>query len=234
MSSSILTLPYDVLPKAIVFDLDGTLVDTAPDLSAALNHVLALEGRGPVDEGEVRHMVGHGARALIVRGMAATGKAARDNDIARLLPLFLDFYGRNLATASRPFDGVPELLAALDARGVGLGVCTNKPEGLAVRLLQDVGLARFLGAVVGGDSLPVCKPDPAPFTATLERMGRAGAKAVMVGDSRTDVDTARAVGVPVICVSFGYTDVPVTTLNPDIIIDHYGEFAGALTTLMKT
>ncbi len=223
--------PALILPKAVVFDLDGTLVDTAPDLCGALNHVLDSEGRRHVSPDELRHMVGHGARALLVRGMAETGNPATHEDLDRLLPLFLEYYGAHVADRSQPFEGVENLLKELEDRNVRIGICTNKPESLAINLLDALGLSRYFGAVVGGDSLPVRKPDPATFKETLARLGAADGPALMVGDSRTDVETARAAGVPVICVSFGYTDVAVETLYPDIVIDHYRDFGEAVGAL---
>lgn len=225
--------PDLILPKAIVFDLDGTLVDSAPDLCAALNHVLDHEGRSHVSPDELRHMVGHGGRVLITKGMAATGAPATDDDLDRLMPVFLDYYRAHVADATRPFDGVTKLLSKLQDRGINSAVCTNKPESLAIDLLERLNLSGYFGAVIGGDSLPVRKPDPAPFKEALNRMGVPDASAVMVGDSRTDVETARAAGVPVICVSFGYTDVPVATLSPDVIIHHYREFGQALGALNR-
>lgn len=225
--------PARKMPSAVVFDLDGTLVDTAPDLCRALNHVLTHEGRAHVAPDDLRHMVGHGARVLMTKGMAATGAPATDADLDRLLPVFLDYYGTHIADESKPFDGVNALLEVLGARGVAMGVCTNKPEGLARDLLDALGLSRHFGAILGGDSLPVRKPDPAPLLKTLELMATPPAGAVMVGDSRTDVDTARAAGIPVICVSFGFTDVPVATLKPDAIIDHFNEFDRALAEITR-
>jgi len=223
--------PGLTLPSSIVFDLDGTLVDTAPDLCAALNYVLEEEDRPPVAPDDLRHMVGHGARVLIIKSMAATGAPATADDLDRLLPIFLEYYGAHVADRSVPFEGVPALLEILRDRGSRLAVCTNKPEALAVQLLDGLNLSRHFGAILGGDSLAVRKPDPEPLFESIRRLGDTADKALMVGDSRTDVETARAAQIPVICVSFGYTDCPVEDLNPDAIIDHFNEFGDAVARL---
>jgi phosphoglycolate phosphatase len=200
--------------KAVVFDLDGTLVDTAPDLAAATNHVLARHGRRPVSLDEVRAMVGRGARKLIERGFAATGEPV---DMARmddLYGLFIDHYRENIVACSRPFPGTVEVLERCRDAGFAVGICTNKIESLSVLLIERLGLTRHFGAIVGADTIGVAKPDPAPYRETLKRLGAEGAS-VMIGDSETDILTARAAGVPVIAVTFGYTDRPVHTFGPD-------------------
>jgi phosphoglycolate phosphatase len=216
---------------AIVFDLDGTLVDTAPDLHGALCHVLEQAGRATVTLNDVRAMVGDGARALIERGFAATGAPLSGAAFEDAVRLFLDHYGDNVARMSRTFEGVEQVLAGLRQAGAALGVCTNKPQALTEALLAELALDEHFGAVVGGDALPVRKPDPAHLTATLAAMKRPGAPAVMVGDSRNDVAAARGAGLPVILVSFGYTSSPVQELGGDRIIDHFGELPAALAAL---
>jgi phosphoglycolate phosphatase len=207
-------------PPSIVFDLDGTLVDTAPDLAAAMNHVLAHFGRAPVDPEAVRHMVGHGARRTIERGLALTG----GGDEAMLdagVPVFLEFYGANVCVGSRPWEGVEASLTALADAGARIAICTNKPERLAVDLIDALGWGDLFDAILGGDSLPVRKPDPAHVLETLARMGGDPARAAFVGDSRPDVEASRAAGVPVVLTSFGYSDVPPDTLGADAMIDHF-------------
>lgn len=218
------SIPFDV----VVFDLDGTLADTAPDLAAALNHALAALGRERVPAESVRHLVGHGARALLRRGLAATGEAPEDL-VEKGFPLFIDHYEANICAGTSIY---PELEAALDAlhgQGVRLAVCTNKQEGLTARLLAALGWGARFDAVVGGDTLPVRKPDPAPFKEAVARAG--GGRAVLVGDSITDADTARAAGVPFVAVSFGFSDRPVEALGADAVIDRYGELIGTLSSL---
>lgn len=221
-----------IRPSAIVFDLDGTLVDTAPDLAAAMNHVLALHGRRAVPLDRVRHMVGRGARVLMARGFSETGAPAEDRVIEELYGEFLDYYLKNIAAASRPFSGLPGVLARLEGEAVALGVCTNKPESAAHALLQALGLGGHFGAVVGGDTLPVSKPDPATALETLRRLDADPAAAVFVGDSETDILTARAAGLPVIGVSFGYTEAPVETFGPDAMIDRFDDLPAAIEAVL--
>ena len=229
----VLPLPA-ILPDHVVFDLDGTLVDTAPDLAAALNHTLAHAGRPPVGIDDVRHMVGLGAAKLIERGMAATGGLPDAAGEAALLQVFLYHYGQNLSAGSRPFPNVVETLEALADAGTGLAVCTNKPEGMARRLLADLGLDRLLPIILGGDSLPVKKPDPEHLLTTVARLvahrngSGAGGSAVMVGDSQTDLSAARNAGIPAILVTFGYTPVPAAELGADALIDDFAELPAAL------
>ena len=176
--------------EAVVFDLDGTLVDSAPDLQTAINRLLAEDGRRPLELDEVIGMIGDGATKLVERAYAATGGAGRDP--ADLTGRFLAHYEGNAAVRTRPFPGVPETLAELGRRGMALGVCTNKPEAATREVLRDLDLARWFGAVVGGDSLPgVRKPDAAPLLAVLEQLNAAPAAAVMVGDNAERVDTHR-------------------------------------------
>ena len=215
---------------AILFDLDGTLVDTAPDLHEALNAALAAQGRAGVPAETVRVMVGDGARKLVERGLAATGdmtEAAVEAGTAR----FLEHYAANLSRLSRPFPGVTETLIELKARGCRLAVCTNKLVRFSERLLEDLALAPYFDAVVGGDSLSVRKPDPGHITGTLARLGASAESAVMVGDSANDVQSARGAGIPAIVVSFGYTMIPAGELGADALIDHFAELPGALDRL---
>lgn len=217
--------------SAIVFDLDGTLVETAPDLHGALVHVLEAHGRRPVTLQDVRNIVGDGARATLERGFATTGAPLEAAAFEEAFQMFLRHYAANVARLSRPFEGVEEVLTRFREAGAALGVCTNKPQGLSDSLLQQLDLTKYFGTIVGGDALPVRKPDPAHLTATIERLKRNGAPAVMVGDSRNDVAAARAAGVPVVLVSFGYTSTPVQELGGDIIIDHFRDLPAALAEL---
>ncbi len=217
--------------RAVIFDLDGTLVDTAPDLMRATNQVLASLGRIPVTADQVRSFVGHGARALITRGLAATGGLPADFDVEAQLKRFVDYYAKNIADGSRPFPGVVDVLERLRAEGIGLGVCTNKLEGLSLKLLKALDLLKYFGSVVGPDTIGVAKPDPRPFHEAVVRLGMASPRAVMVGDSETDVLTARAAGVPVIAVPFGYTPTPVSDFAPDFLVSNYGEM---YETLMRS
>lgn len=216
------------LPDLVAFDLDGTLADTGPDLAASLNHALSRLGRAEIEQAEVRAMVGQGARMLIRRGLAATGEVS-DVLLAEALPLFMDFYADHICDGTRPFDGVEEALDALRAEGVALALCTNKPEGLTHLLLDALGWTGRFDSVVGGDSLPVRKPDPAPLIEAIRLAG--GGRSVFVGDSITDADTARAAGLPFVAVRFGFSDRPVEALGADRIIDRFEELLPALATL---
>ncbi len=205
---------------AYIFDLDGTLVDTAPDLLAATNAVLAGAGRTTVDPETLRHMVGFGARSLISQAFAATGEPAAEADLPALIDDFISHYRQNIAAESRPFPGVERTLAALTGTA-RLGVLTNKPQALADLLLPLLKLDHYFAAIHGAGRLEVAKPDARVFHHVIEELGGPmtgpGAGAVMIGDSATDVATARAAGVPVILVSYGYTPVPAAELGGDAV-----------------
>ena len=218
---------------AVVFDLDGTLVDSAPDLMGATNHILRGLGRRAISTDEVRAFVGHGARALVTRGLNATGGLPEGFDLEQTYKAFVAYYADHIADHSTVFNGLIPLLERLSGAGIALGVCTNKLEGLSVQLLEALGLARYFGAVVGPDTLGVAKPDPRPYAETLARLGGGFAASVMVGDSETDILTARAAGVPVLAVPFGYTPQPVSAFNPDMLIQHYDEAWPALMALLE-
>jgi phosphoglycolate phosphatase len=215
---------------ALIFDLDGTLVDTAPDLLGALNAVLRAEGRHGLDTATLRHMVGFGARALIEQAMAATGTPV---DIARLpalLDLFIDHYRAHIADESRPFPGVEATLATLQQSGMRLGVLTNKPQELTGPLLEQLNLARFFTAIHGAGRYDYVKPDPRVFRHVVDELG--GGPAVMIGDSKTDVATARAADAPVILLSYGYTPEPARTLGADLVLDDFADIPAALRKLL--
>ena len=209
--------------KAVIFDLDGTLVDSAPDLMLATNHVLSRLERRAITMDEVRSFVGHGARALIKRGCAATGDAVDEKTLDFYFAEFLRFYEKNIAVNSVAFPGVINLLKRCAAGGLKMGVCTNKLEGLSVRLLQALGMEKYFGAIVGPDTLNIAKPHPAPYLETVKRLGVRSKDSILIGDSETDILTARAAGVPVVGVTFGYTQKPVATYNPDYLVSHFDE-----------
>ncbi|WP_129790774.1 phosphoglycolate phosphatase [Sphingosinicella sp. CPCC 101087] len=216
--------PFDV----VAFDLDGTLADTAPDLAASLNHALERLGRPMVPPDSVRHLVGHGARALLRKGLAASGDAP-EALVDEGFPLFLDYYAANICTGTAPYPGLEDSLDALRRRGAALAICTNKPERLTHLLLDALGWSGRFDAVVGADTLAVRKPDPAPLREAVDRAG--GGRAVFVGDSIVDADSARAARLKFVAVSFGFSDRPVGQLGADAIIDHYSELAGVLERL---
>lgn len=217
----------------IVFDLDGTLVDTAPDLTAALNHVLVSEGRRSLPQAEVRNLVGHGARALIARGIGLDGPPPPEPELQRMLNLFLDYYGKNIANQSTLFPGVVETLNHFHSQQALLGVCTNKPTGLSRDLFTALDMHRHFAAILGSDSLPVRKPDPLHLLETIRQAGGDPARAVMVGDSATDIDTAKAANIPVVAVSFGYTQTPVHKLGADIVIHDFKALINVLPRLLR-
>jgi len=217
--------------RAVIFDLDGTLVDTAPDLMRATNFVLTGMGRRPLEMHEVRAFVGHGARALLTRGLAATGGLPDTYDVEADYRRFVDFYSQNIAAGSTPFPGLVALLDRLRAEGFGLGVCTNKLEGLSVQLLDALDLSKYFGSVVGPDTIGIAKPDPRPFFEAVNRLNLESPRAIMMGDSETDVLTARNAGVPVIAVPFGYTPRPVAEFGPDRLISHFDEAYEAIQDL---
>ncbi len=218
--------------RAVIFDLDGTLVDTAPDLMLATNHVLKSLGRASVSLHEVRDFTGHGARALIMRGLAATGGLPEGFDIEPHYRSFVAYYADNIATGSKVFPGLLVLLERLRADGVSLGVCTNKLEGLSIRLLDALDMSKYFGSVVGPDTLGISKPDPRPFHESVARLGLKAPRSIMVGDSETDVLTARAAGVPVIGVTFGYSPKPISEFRPDRMIAHFDEGWDAIQELI--
>lgn len=209
--------------RAVIFDLDGTLVDTAPDLMLATNHVLATLGRRPITMAEVRVFVGHGARALIARGCEATGAAVPPRAVETLYQEFVIHYAQNIAKGSVAYPGLSAFLDRCRAERVHLGICTNKLESLSIKLLEALGLRHYFGAIVGPDTIGVAKPDPKPFHETVARLGLRDARAVMVGDSETDILTARAAGVPIIAVPFGYTPRPIADYGPDFVVTHYDD-----------
>ena len=217
-------IPFDV----VAFDLDGTLADTAPDLAAALNHTLAALGRETVPTESVRHLVGHGAKALLRKGLAATGEAPEEL-VEQGFPVFIDYYGRNICEGTKAYPDVEAALDRLVAQGVAVAMCTNKPEGLTHRLLDALGWSSRFASVVGGDTLPVKKPDPAPLHEAIARAG--GGRAAFVGDSIIDADTARAARIPFVAVSFGFSDRPVEALGADAVIDSYADLPEALADL---
>jgi len=214
--------------KGLIFDLDGTLVDTAPDLAEATNAILVAEGRRRVSLAEIRNMVGQGARKMIERGFAATGDPLRPERLEPLYERFIAHYREHIADESKPFPGVAELIVRCRRAGLATGVCTNKLEALSVSLIDALGLAQDFPVIIGPDTIGIGKPDPAPYHEACWRLGVEANETVMIGDSRTDILTARAAGVPVIAVSFGYTDEPVATFSPDHIVDHFDEVWGLI------
>jgi phosphoglycolate phosphatase len=216
----------------IVFDLDGTLVDTAPDLVGALNFVLQREGLPLVPMASARTMIGAGARKLIERGLELDDRTMTARDIDRLTDDFITYYKAHIADASRPFNGLFAALDELEGRGFRFAVCTNKQEGLSKLLLDKLDMTGRFAAVCGADTFGVSKPDPTILRQTIARAGGDVSKSIMVGDSGPDVGVARRAGIPVIGVTFGYTEIPIADLKPDIVIGHMQELPGAINNLL--
>ena len=218
--------------RTIVFDLDGTLVDTAPDLIAALNFVLEREGMPPVPLHAARAMIGAGARKLIERGLELDGRVTSVEDISRLTNDFIDYYADHIADASRPFEGLESALDDLSGRGYRFAVCTNKLEWLSRLLLDQLGLSGRFAAICGADTFGVSKPDPAILRQTIALAGGQLSSAIMVGDAGPDIGVARRAGIPVIGVEFGYTEIPIADLKPDLLIGHFRDLPAAVESLM--
>ena len=217
----------------LVFDLDGTLVDTAPDLIGTLNHILGIHALPAVSPEQFRPFISLGARHMLVEGLKLAGEARSDVQLDGLLAQFLDHYANNIADESRPYPNIVEVLDEASRGGAILAVCTNKREDHSRTLLRSLGLHDHFAAIIGRDTLDVCKPDPRHLTETIARAGGRRNRAIMIGDSATDVDTAIAAGVPVVAVSFGYSETPVHTLGADIVIDDYAELTALLPGLLK-
>jgi phosphoglycolate phosphatase len=213
----------------IVFDLDGTLVDTAPDLMNALNDVLTRRGHAPVSAATIRACVGQGARVMIEEALRL---AEAKEDVDPMLAEFLVHYEANIAAESRPFPGAVAALEALQARGATLAICTNKREHLSRKLLQELDLARYFSGLAGRDTFPVSKPDPAHLRGVIKLAG-GPSNAILVGDSDVDFRTAKAAGVPIVMASFGYGPPPPAAAKPDAVIDHFDELEPRLSGLIR-
>lgn len=220
-------------PQAVVFDLDGTLVDTAPDLHAVLNELLHEFDRPSIRLDEVRSMVGDGARALLERGFAASGGWPRQLDPDYATRRFIDRYSEAPCARSVAYPGTEDCLIRLAAGGTAMAVCTNKPQKPSVLILEELGLDRYFSVVVGGDVLPVRKPDPGHLRAVLDGLGVGTRDAVMVGDSINDVRSAKALGMACVVLRHGYTSLPHDELGADRLIDGFGELETALRSLAR-
>ena len=212
----------------LVFDLDGTLIDTAPDLVDTLNVVFVREGLAPVPFETARNYIGGGARAMIARGIQAEGRVLPPEKLERMFSDFLVHYAEHIADRSRPFPGLIDALDELAARGHRFAVCTNKLERLSLLLLDSLALSRRFEAICGQDTFGIQKPDPEVLRRTIHAAGGSPQRAIMIGDSATDIRTARAAGVPVIAVDFGYSERPVADFSPDRIISHFAQLPTAI------
>jgi phosphoglycolate phosphatase len=214
--------------QTIVFDLDGTLIDTAPDLIDTLNVVFAREGMPPVAYETARNLIGAGARAMIARGIEAEGRNVAPAKLEQMFVDFIAHYSEHVADRSQPFAGLTDALDTLAARGCRFAVCTNKLEHLSVLLLEKLKLADRFKAICGQDTFGVQKPNPEILRRTIAAAGGTLQRSVMIGDSATDIRTARAAGVPVIAVDFGYSERPISEFGPDCIISHFAQLPTAV------
>lgn len=214
--------------RTAIFDLDGTLAETAADLIGAANDLLRAEGLATLDYAETRSTAGRGGRALLRLGWERAGRPLSEDEVQRRYLDFLDAYAARIDQESTLYDGAVETLERLAAEGWALGVCTNKPERLAVELLDRLGVGARFAAILGADSVPARKPDPGHLLATIDQVGGDLARSVLIGDSETDRETARNAHCPVVLVSFGYSMIPADELAPDALIDHYRELIPAL------
>ena len=220
-------------PLAILFDLDGTLVDTAPDLLASLNVVLIRVGHRPVVAGELRNLVGHGVRALFERAFKGTGTPVSAEQLDLYCDEFIAHYRANIARESRPFPGVPETLKQLADAGATLGVCSNKPQELTDLLLAQLDLARHFSAVYGGGRAKRNKPDPGHVLELVDALKGTPGRAVLIGDSTVDVAAARAAQIPVIVMSYGYTPVDARDMGADAVADDFAALPELISRLTK-
>lgn len=217
----------------IAFDLDGTLVDTAPDLIGTLNHLLTAQGLPPLPLNQARPFIGHGARHLIQRGFRAAGQDIAPEHLQQLFERFIPHYLGRIAQESRPFPGCEAALDVLAAEGATLAVCTNKPTDLSVALLKALGLAPRFAAIVGPDAAGFAKPDPRHLQAAVDVAGGSMSRTILVGDANTDAGAARAAKAGLIIVSFGYTDIPAADLGADELIHHFDALPDACLRLLS-
>ena len=209
-------------PRAVVFDLDGTLIDSGQDLARLLNKVLTEYGRSEIEPARVRGFVGDGVGKLVERGFAATGEAAPEQ--CRIATeRFLALYEAEPAALTRPYSGVVDTLERLSLGGIRLAICTNTAERVTHAVLKALGLDGFFAAVIGGDTLAVKKPDPAPLTAAIERLGLGRDDAIMVGDNEHDAATAKAAGVPCVLVAYGYARVPLASIEAAATVERFAD-----------
>jgi len=212
----------------VIFDLDGTLIDTAPDLIDSLNHTIAAAGLAPVTFNDLTHLVGQGVRVMVQRAFALRNKELPQEDVEPLHQRFIAHYKEEMPGQSKPYPGVAEALDRLAAAGFSLAVCTNKTSDLALPLLEKLGLKDRFATITCGDTFEWRKPDARHILGTIEKAGGDVTRSVMVGDSVNDILAAKNANIPSIGVTFGYTDVPMAELGPDVTIDRYDTLDAAL------
>lgn len=214
-------IPFDI----VGFDLDGTLLDTSGDLAAAVNYAIGTIGRPAFPVEEIKPFVGKGAKVMLERALTASG-GFDEAIIAHTLPILLDYYEQNLAIHSLPYPGLIDAMDVLQAAGVKLAICTNKAERFTIPLMHQIGLSDRFASIIGGDTVGVAKPDPAPIHAMIEQAG--GGRTIFLGDTINDIAGARNAGIPSIAVSFGFLDGPVEQLEADAVIHHFDELVPLL------
>ena len=212
----------------VVFDLDGTLLDTHADLIVSLNHAIAVLKLSPVSYDDVTHLVGHGALVMIERACKLRGYPLTSEELPALLQRFITHYSETMPGVTQPYPGLVAALNTLKSKGYKLAVCTNKMESLAKTLLDRLDLSHYFETITGGDTFPVRKPNAEHLIGTVERAGGDIARTVMIGDSVNDILVARNAGIPSIAVTFGYSDVGIETLGSNLIIHHYDELTPEL------
>lgn len=219
------------MTQGVIFDLDGTLIDSLPDVMNALNAVLADNGRRTVTRAEATLMVGGGAEPLLERAFDVTGPALDETELPGYIDAFTAYYRADPATETTIFDGVVPALETLTGRGMKLGICTNKPHNSALQVLEALGLDRHFGACIGKAALPFNKPDRRHYDEVAAALGVDSDQTLYIGDSETDVATARNAGVPVVVVPFGYSRVPAAELGGDRLIQHFSELPDVIDEL---
>lgn len=219
-----MTFAPDLPAPLLVFDLDGTLVDSAPDLLATLDAILPRHGFSAQSDPSLRNGIGHGARHLIEYALQRRGIILEEPQLAAMHEDFIAYYEANICVHTRPYPGLVALLDRFVSVGWNFAVCTNKLEGLSRLVLQSLGLTDRFIAVCGGDTFATRKPDAGHLLGTIDRAGGAHGRAIMLGDSQTDLDTARNAAIPFVGVSFGYTPIPMAELRPDVLLDRYDDF----------
>lgn len=222
------------MTRSAIFDLDGTLAHTAPDLVGAANDLMDEHGLPRMDVSIAEKTAGFGAKALIRAGFENANEQYDDARVDALFQPFLDRYAARIADESHFYDGAEEVLDTLARDGWLLGICTNKPESLAIELMKAFGALDRFGALLGADTLPVRKPDPEHLFQTIARIGGDPSRSVMIGDTDTDLKTARAAEIPCILTTFGYSHIPVARLKPDAIVDHFSQIPAALERVIKS
>jgi phosphoglycolate phosphatase len=221
MAGTMSSIPFDI----VGFDLDGTLIDTSGDLAAAVNYAIGTIGRPPFPAAAIHPFVGKGAKIMLARALDASGGYDAET-LDSLLPILLDYYEQNLAIHSLPYPGLIDAMDALTDAGVKLAICTNKAERFTIPLMHQIGLSDRFAAIVGGDTVGVAKPDPAPIREMVARAG--GGRTIFIGDTINDIAGARNAGLANIAVGFGFLDGPVENLDADAVIDHFDELVPLL------